>query len=117
MRFGPHSATHPIFSRTPDQMAEAEIGGSWQRLREEAQEPAPIFCYPQGEAGDYGSRDFRILERVGLLAALTGIAGYVDARCTAPDQRWQIPRFAYADSHTDNLQYVTGLEHLKDLVR
>ncbi len=117
MRFGPHSMTHPILSRAPDGIAEREIAGSWQRLRQEARAPAPVFCYPQGEPGDFGSRDYAILGRAGLLAALTGIPGYVDERCAGPDGRWRIPRFAYAESHTDNLQYVTGLEHLKDLLR
>ncbi len=116
MRFGPHSMTHPILSRTPDAIAEREIAGSWQRLREEAREPAPVFCYPQGEAGDFGPRDYAILARTGLLAALTGIAGYVDRRCAGPDTRWRIPRFPYAESHI-NIQYVTGLEHLKDKLR
>jgi len=51
--FGPHSVTHPILSRTGAAQSETEITGSWDRLQAECPNALPIFCYPNGQPGDF----------------------------------------------------------------
>jgi len=48
MSFGPHTITHPLLSRTPDAQSRHEIAGSWNRLRAQAANPVPVWCYPNG---------------------------------------------------------------------
>jgi peptidoglycan/xylan/chitin deacetylase (PgdA/CDA1 family) len=117
MRFGPHTRTHPILARTPEGAVEEEIAGSWRRLRGQTGRPAPVFCYPNGQVGDFGPREYDVLGRAGLLAAVTGTPGYADRRLTLPEERWRVPRFAYMDDLAYNIQYVAGLERLKELIR
>ena len=48
MTFGPHTVTHPILSRVSDEQSRWELTESWRRLGEEASQPVPVFCYPNG---------------------------------------------------------------------
>ena len=73
MQFGPHTVTHPILSRAPQANMREELATSWARLRTEAEGAVPIFCYPNGQPGDYGEREVRVLRELGLRAAVTGL--------------------------------------------
>jgi len=115
MRFAPHTRTHPVLSRTPDAQARHEIEHSTSRLRAEARHPDPIFCYPNGQHGDFGPRELAVLEDLGFEAAVVGAPGY--ATSGAMDDRFRIPRFSYDDRVETVAQYVTGFEHLKQWVR
>lgn len=79
VRFGPHTHTHPILASLDDAQAKLEIDTSWDRLRTELKRPIPIFAYPDGTAWSYTQRDSDLLQKAGLLAAVT------------MDSRWMIP--------------------------
>jgi len=118
MRFGPHTVTHPILARTDDAQARLEIVESWARLRAEAAHPTPIFAYPNGQLGDFGDREFRVLREAGFLGAVTGAAGFATARRHhTPNGPFLMPRFPFPDSLTHLIQQVGGLERLKFLIR
>lgn len=118
MTFAPHTVTHPVLARTDDQQARVEIEGSWQRLREEASLPVPIFAYPNGQPGDFGEREYRIMREVGIRGAVTGVAGFATAqRHARPDGAFLIPRFPFPDSMPYLVQQVDGLERFKFLLR
>jgi peptidoglycan/xylan/chitin deacetylase (PgdA/CDA1 family) len=120
MRFGPHTVTHPILARTDDQQCEAEVRGSWERLRQEARNPTPVFCYPNGQPADFGPRETDLLAGLGLLAAVTGQPGYAGVEHLGPDageRRFHVPRFDMAGDPVLALQYACGLEALKERVR
>jgi peptidoglycan/xylan/chitin deacetylase (PgdA/CDA1 family) len=97
MSFGPHSVMHPILSFAGDDEVEREVAGSWARLREEVTRPMPVFCYPNGEPGDFGAREIASVCRHGMIAALTGEWGYASAaRYRAdPDGRYRLPRVGF----------------------
>jgi peptidoglycan/xylan/chitin deacetylase (PgdA/CDA1 family) len=80
LRFGPHTVTHPILARADEESSVREIADSWNRLRLEAQRPVPVFCYPNGQEGDFGEREFRTVARLGLLGGVIGIPGFATAR-------------------------------------
>ncbi|MGH7620111.1 MAG: polysaccharide deacetylase family protein [Gemmatimonadaceae bacterium] len=117
--FGPHTVTHPILSQTTDAQSEFEISQSWTRLRGELDKPVPVFCYPNGQATDFGSREISLLERLGLEGAVVGSNGYARASVFrgSGDARFLVPRFPFPPDFADLLQYVSGVERMKQLVR
>jgi len=119
MTFGPHTVTHPILSRTSYTQSNREITESWERLCAEAAHPVPVWCYPNGQAGDFGEREIESLAELDFLGAVTGVAGYADARAWRSDvtKRFRVPRFAYLDSPEELLLIAGGVERVKQIVR
>jgi len=112
--FGPHTVTHPVLSSTSDEQAELEISLSWTRLRDELASPEPIFCYPHGRERDFGPREMKIVQSLGLWGA---VAGY-QRKFRLTELRhapgiYCVPRFPFSDDLLDILQCVSGLEILK----
>ena len=116
MTFGPHTLTHSILSRTSDAQSEAEILKSWMRLRQELKSPAPVFCYPNGQAQDFGAREFDLIRKAGMLGAVTGCTGgYASAAQfrETPEARFKVGRFSMPSDLADVLQYVNGVYQFK----
>lgn len=119
MSFGPHTVTHPILSRTPDERSRREIAESWSRLRAEVTHPVPIFCYPNGCWDDFGPREIAVLEELGFRGAVAGENAYADARALKrlAAERFRVPRFGYPEDLPHAIQIVSGVERLKQIVR
>ncbi|MGH7560651.1 MAG: polysaccharide deacetylase family protein [Gemmatimonadales bacterium] len=110
---GPHTVSHPILSRCDDAAVETEVKDSWERLRSECGAAAlPVFCYPNGGAGDQSSREESILARLGFRAAFTTIPGFVRAH-SPEDGRYRLPRFPHPASMPHLLQLASGLGRLR----
>lgn len=119
VRFAPHSLTHPVLSQTDAARLAREISGSWDRLREEVDEPVPVFAYPDGATFTFGRREGRAVRDAGLLAALGAHGGYVDCRevsGSGSELRWRLPRFGLPGRRLAFLQIVTGLLRLRHLL-
>jgi peptidoglycan/xylan/chitin deacetylase (PgdA/CDA1 family) len=119
MRFGPHTVTHPVLSRTSDDQSRREIEESWIRLRREAARPVPIFCYPNGNWEDFGTREMQTLRELGLQGAVSGVPGYAEAGTFAmqPDERYKVRRFCYEAELHYLAQSACGLERLKEILQ
>ncbi len=119
MGFGPHTLTHPILSQTPDTQSEAEIRGSWFRLKEELAQPVPVFCYPNGSPADFGAREMATFRSIGLAGAVVGTAGYAGNASfkKSADAPFLVRRFAFPHARPMMVQYACGLERLKQLLR
>lgn len=119
--FGPHTITHPILSQVDAQRSTFEITESWRRVQREVPDAAiPIFCYPNGSPVDFGAREERTVEEIGMRAAVTIGPGYVSHRDFGKDvatSRFRLARFWYADDRTSMVQIVCGLERAKMAVR
>jgi peptidoglycan/xylan/chitin deacetylase (PgdA/CDA1 family) len=117
--FGPHTVTHPILSRTEDDVSRFEIEHSWRRLREETDATAGVFCYPNGDVGDVTDREAANLRAVGLDAAVTSRPGYASAAHwrSSSDARFFIPRFPYDGRTTAFNQVASGVERAKLAIR
>lgn len=114
--FGPHTVTHPILSRVGASCAEAEIRGSWERLRAEVSSPVPVFCYPSGTPGTFSERDRAIVRDAGLLGAVSSFPGYVrHHHYRAPDspRLFEIPRFGYPEQERLFRHTIFGLQSAK----
>jgi hypothetical protein len=119
MSFAPHTVTHPVLSRIDDQQSEHEIAESWRRLRAEAAAPLPVFCYPNGQQGEYTRREFETLVKIGMQGAVAGFPGYADAGQLMADDhaRFEIPRFAWTEEDVPMLaQFASGLERVKQIL-
>jgi peptidoglycan/xylan/chitin deacetylase (PgdA/CDA1 family) len=119
LTFGAHTVTHPVLARTSDEQSQREITESWARLDREARAPVPIFCYPSGQPGEYGPRELATLRQLGAVGAVAGIHTHVDARTfqREPDARFEVPRFGYPPDPRAVMQYASGLERLKQILR
>lgn len=119
LTFGPHTVTHPVLSRTSDERSHYEITQSWARLASEARAPVPIFCYPGGQPWEYGPRELVTLRQLGAIGAVAGMQTHVSARVfqREPDARFEVPRFGYPTDARAVLQYASGLERVKQIVR
>ena len=118
MTFGPHTVTHPILARASNAQSRFEIEESWRRLKDQMATPVPVFCYPNGQEGDYGKREMDVIGSAGMTGSVIGSSGYAtgdDIR--HPQNRYRIKRFSMPDTTGDLIQYVTGLERLKDRIR
>ncbi len=119
LTFGPHSVTHPVLAQTTDLQSRREITESWERLAAEARAPVPIFCYPSGQPYEYGPRELATLRQLGMVGAVGSSHAYADARAfeRSPNARFAVPRFGYPPDLRAAMQYVSGLERLKELWR
>jgi peptidoglycan/xylan/chitin deacetylase (PgdA/CDA1 family) len=110
MTFAPHSVSHPILSRETAERSAAEIEGSWKRLKEELSSPVPVFGYPNGQAQDFGEREFSIMKGVGLRAAVTAERGYAGS---SPDDLFNLPRLVLPEDEASLTALLGGIEHLR----
>lgn len=98
-RFGAHTMTHPLLSRSTREQATWEISASLARVRKELAHPSDVFAFPVGRWQDFGEREMGLVEQAGLLASVSAEPGVLPhtlhARTTGPGSRWAIPRFAY----------------------
>ena len=117
MSFGAHTRTHPVLSRASDEQAPREIRESCERLAQEAHDPDPVFCYPNGQRGDFGDRETRALAELGIEAAVVGYPGYAERFEKGSSEQFRLRRFSYSEEPFEMTQYLSGFERLKALVR
>jgi peptidoglycan/xylan/chitin deacetylase (PgdA/CDA1 family) len=121
MSFGPHTVTHPILARATDVQARFELTESWHRLRAEARQPLPVFCYPNGRLIDFSDREVATLRALEFTGAVVGESGYaerLDAGGGADGgDPFRVRRFAYTEQGRELLQIVSGVEHVNQMLR
>lgn len=116
--FGPHTVTHPILSRVDAAQSKFEIEESWRRLRQETEAAVPVFCYPNGDAGDQGEREYALVAMAGFRAALSTIPGFASKDSVrSATGRFALPRFAHPRDVPRLLQVTSGLEEIKKRIR
>ena len=120
MTFGPHTITHPVLARTTDEQSRRELAGSWERLKEEARQPVPVFCYPNGRFEDFGDREVETLKEIGILGAVVGApGGGPDATSfqQSDAERFRVRRYVYPHALPQLVQFVSGFDRLKRILR
>lgn len=116
VEFGPHSITHRIFSRLPDDMAQDEIRGAWLRLRQELRNPAPVMAWPTGRTGDFSRRDMRLAREAGLLGCVSTDNDYAHFPRNDEDAMFSIRRFPLPDDVGTALRYGSWMERARQLL-
>lgn len=116
VEFGPHSISHRIFSHLPDDIARAEIEGSWQRLREELRNPVPVMAWPTGRSKDFSPRDMRLATDAGLLGCVATNSDYAHFPRDAGTGMFSICRFPLPDDVGTALRYGSWLERARQFL-
>ncbi len=119
MTFGPHSVDHLVLARASTDRVQREMTESWARLCAEVRQAVPIFSYPNGRWRDFGSREIGQLRALGLAGAVVGEPGYADVNSFHRnlDGPFKVKRFTFPESLIDLIQYVSGFERLKQVLR
>ncbi|MDX1978660.1 MAG: polysaccharide deacetylase family protein [Bryobacteraceae bacterium] len=73
--FGAHTHTHCILRNESARRRAEEIRLSIRKVEEWTGRRAAHFSYPNGEPGDFGEQDQKLLRELGVECALTGIGG------------------------------------------
>lgn len=74
----PHTVTHPILSRCPDEKVQREIAESCEVLERETGCAPKVFAYPNGRTQDFDERAKLALRRRGVRWALSTVEGFAD---------------------------------------
>ena len=74
---GAHTLNHAALAKLPEDAAEREITQSRKRLEEELGREVDYFCYPYGDPGSAGPREFELVRKSGMLAAATTRKGLI----------------------------------------
>jgi peptidoglycan/xylan/chitin deacetylase (PgdA/CDA1 family) len=111
IRFAPHSRTHRILSKLPDEDAREEISGSWETLCRELSTPVKVFCYPTGRMFDFGPREITHLQESGFLGATSSIPGVVDLNGRAENQVFSLPRISLPSTMAYFIECCSWIEH------
>jgi peptidoglycan/xylan/chitin deacetylase (PgdA/CDA1 family) len=75
----PHSVTHPILARCPDDKVAHEIVDSCDTLERATGRPPSVFAYPNGRAQDFDERARAALRRRGVGWALSTARGFAQS--------------------------------------
>ena len=75
----PHSVTHPILARCPDDKVHAEVEGSCDAIERETGCTPNVFAYPNGRTEDFDERTKDALRRRGVNWALSTTRGFADS--------------------------------------
>ena len=75
--------------------------------------------YPNGGWGDFGDREIEVLRRLGFMGAVVGEPGYATSLefGHGQDDRFKVRRFGLPDDLPHMIQYVSGVERFKQILR
>ena len=76
---GAHTVGHVALAKLSGDASRHEIASSVRRVETELGRPCRHFCYPYGDAGSAGEREFEITAQLGLATAMTTRKGFVNA--------------------------------------
>lgn len=93
---GSHSRTHPIVARCEPLEKDEEILGSKLLIEERMGRSCSLFCYPNGDVGDFDASTRVLLQKAKYACGLTTVPGFV----SATDDPYALPRFGTSDEDT-----------------
>lgn len=79
--FGAHTHSHRILGRCDETTIRKEVQNSQKIIAGMTEKPCDLFCYPNGQAGDYNELSGRLLQEAGFRCALTTVTGRNNAGC------------------------------------
>ncbi|RKX27177.1 MAG: hypothetical protein DRP47_06980 [Candidatus Zixiibacteriota bacterium] len=109
--FHPHTKTHPIMSKVELEQKRIEIIQPKQRIENQLNSKADIFCYPNGQWVDFDEEVISELKNAGYIAAVTGVEGFDNTQ--SQTDMFRLKRYPIPSDELRFKQYVCGLENLK----
>ena len=109
---GSHTITHPILTSIDEPSVVHELTASRHEIEQRTGRPCRLFAYPNGQPGDYGAREQRILESAGYDASFV-----LDERLQdSPVDIYALSRLNVGRNH-DDLTFEAALTGLIGRVR
>ncbi len=106
--FGSHTHTHAILSRYSDANLLEELSLSKKMIEDRTGDSCKLFCYPNGEEGDFNQQTKKALQDTGYLCGLTSVEGFNDALSDA----FELRRMGVSN-HADEMDFVMTLVGVK----
>lgn len=72
---GSHTHRHAILTRCSSQEVKKELFLSKKLIKEKDNQNCQLFCYPNGQIGDFDHRTRKLLQDQGYICGLTTVAG------------------------------------------
>jgi len=115
--FGPHGVSHRILLQMDMDKVRDEIQNSWKRVVSELKNPVNTFCFPTGRYQvDYGNREINIVKETGFDVAISADYGYTPINRNNCNS-YVIKRMPFPDNKTDFIQYCSGIERMKLILK
>jgi peptidoglycan/xylan/chitin deacetylase (PgdA/CDA1 family) len=111
VRFGAHTVSHQILTRTTHEDARREIQQSVESVRHLVRAPSGSFAYPNGGHEDFDEHAISALREVGVHCAVSTIPGPF----TGLTDRFSIPR--YNITHSSLARFARKVHHIGTIAR
>ena len=108
-----HTQSHRILSQLSDEESQLEIEGSFNRVHSKLKTASMNFAYPTGRLSDYGEREIKTLQNLGIKGAVDTIPQHT----SVSSFHFQLPRFALPETRFDFIQYLSFFEELKRRIK
>ena len=112
---GSHTQKHAILTRLKTEDAKEELSSSKKSVEEKTSMECMLFCYPNGEVGDFSDRTKTLLKESGYSCGLTNVAGMNDKRSDI----FELKRYGMS-SQVDSIEFamlLAGVARLPGLIR
>jgi peptidoglycan/xylan/chitin deacetylase (PgdA/CDA1 family) len=106
---GSHTRTHPILSQCSPAELDAELQGSKRAIERQLGRAAGLFCYPNGQPGDYNAETREAVGRAGYRCAVVAHGSLVGPR----DDLFTLGRLSADDTLPRFRNGVDGYRHVK----
>ena len=119
IEFGGHTANHPVLSQVTDDRAAREVAEGIETIERRTGVRPATFAYPNGRMIDFTPAVVRALRENGIVGAVVGMGGVASPKDLAGgvDSMYRIPRVGMPDEFPRFVQFVCGLEALKQDLR
>jgi peptidoglycan/xylan/chitin deacetylase (PgdA/CDA1 family) len=119
IEFGGHTANHPVLSQVSDDRAAREVAEGIESIERQTGVRPTTFAYPNGRMIDFTPAVVKALRENGIIGAVVGMGGVASPKdlVAGPDAMYRIPRVGMPDEFPRFVQFVCGLEALKQDVR
>jgi peptidoglycan/xylan/chitin deacetylase (PgdA/CDA1 family) len=119
IEFGGHTANHPVLSQVTDDRAAREVAEGIETIERRTGVRPTTFAYPNGRMIDFTPAVVRALRENGIVGAVVGMGGVASPKSLAggADAMYRIPRVGMPDEFPRFVQFVCGLEALKQDLR
>lgn len=105
---GSHTHRHLILSRLRTQEARQELLTSKELIESTTGNACRLFCYPNGEEGDFNTQTKRLLQETGYLCGLTAVEGFNDETSDS----FELKRLGVSN-HAEDIEFIMTLVGVK----
>jgi len=96
--FAPHSCSHRVLSKLPEDEVRKELADSWDRVSSELSDALKVIAWPIGQSDDFGEKECRIAKSLGFSAAIAARNRYTVV--TQETDPFLLDRFGFSTDGT-----------------